>query len=264
MDPLEAIIAGGLQGFLEWLPVSYSGQLSLLIMNVFGIDPASAFKLGISLHLGTALSAMIFFRREVAGLVNDLIKKEFSDLLKFITISFITSVFIGFPIYTFFLSAIASVPLGFLNALIGVFLIITSAAIILAKSRITTPMLVRDAVLMGALQGLAILPGLSRSAVTIAYLTITGYSPRDAIKLSFIAAIPATMSAAVYNALKLEGAISAHILVVSLISALVAGLASILLMNSIASLSRKTWIFALIIGLLTLLLNIPSLLNGLI
>ena len=72
MNWLEALALAVIQGLTEFLPVSSSGHL-VLAQTLFGIQPAAAFLYDIVLHLGTALSALIFYRRDVAAALRGLL-----------------------------------------------------------------------------------------------------------------------------------------------------------------------------------------------
>ena len=62
---LEALVLGALQGVLEWLPVSSSGQLSVVMLGALGVEAVEAYRASLALHLGTALASALWFRRRL-------------------------------------------------------------------------------------------------------------------------------------------------------------------------------------------------------
>ena len=63
------IVIAILQGFLEWLPISSSGQTFIVSMNIFGISAAEAYSLSIWLHLGTTLAVLLKFRTDFIKII---------------------------------------------------------------------------------------------------------------------------------------------------------------------------------------------------
>ncbi|MCE4617653.1 MAG: undecaprenyl-diphosphate phosphatase [Desulfurococcales archaeon] len=253
---LEAIIAGLVQGFLEWLPVSSSGQATLTLISLFGVEPEKAYMYSLMLHGATALSAIVWYRRE---LIKAILKPK-DPLTIFILLSYLVSLAVAFPLYNISKNLASQ---DILTLAIGVAFIITGLILYATqKKHVKIPEIkeptAKDAMLMGIAQGFAIIPGLSRSAVTIATLLARGYNPRQAVQLSFIASIPATLTAGAYELFLEKTGSSAGLAesMAALTIAFVAGLAGIALMEGLASRLRFD-VFLVAIGLIVVLLTFP-------
>jgi len=84
IQTLLYILAGFIQGLLEWIPVSSKSNLVLFFMNFSGMNLTTAFNVAIMLHIGTVLAAIIYFRKEIkVFLKSDVICGVFSHNLKY-------------------------------------------------------------------------------------------------------------------------------------------------------------------------------------
>jgi undecaprenyl-diphosphatase len=203
MNWFEALSLAVLQGLTEFLPVSSSGHL-VLAQTFFGIDPASAFVYDIILHLGTALAALLFYRRDVAGVLRGLFPpyrhapaalRETRHLLLLLAAATVPTAGIGLTFKDFFEGLFAS-PAAVVGALAvtGAFLIASSllpaATVPIEKAPWWR------AALVGVAQGIAIVPGISRSGSTIVAGLAAGLRREDAVRFSFLLALPAICGAA--------------------------------------------------------------------
>lgn len=266
-----ALILGLLQGFLEWLPVSSSGNIILIskLINVNVIN-TNLYSLSLSLHFGTLLAVLYRFRNEIYSYLN---KETFKNLLaslgwgkfsvknrdkilkintvKFIFISTLFTGLAGFPIYNF----IKNINANFLLPLIGLLLIFTGLVLKFSdregQREITTS---RDMILVGLAQGLAALPGISRSGMTISTLLFRRVNENRSLELSFLISIPA-----IFGVIILE--IITNTLPTLNISFLVATLAafitSLMMMEILLKIADKFkfWKFCIFFGILTLILT---------
>jgi len=193
---LDYFLLGILQGVFEWLPVSSEGILTLVSM--FSIQ--NPIDLAIFLHLGTTLSAIFYFRNELWDILTFRNKK----LLMFVVISTIVSLVIAFPIYLF-LSGISAYYGLFLLLVIGIALFVTGIVLKRSEERgkkSIDELTRKEAAIVGILQGIAVIPGLSRSATTITGLLLLGVEQETALKLSFIMSIPVVIAANIFFVLK--------------------------------------------------------------
>ena len=205
-DLLVAILAGIVQGIVEWLPVSSQGNLSLFLTGV-GMSPDSALQLALFLQLGTTLSAASYYREEISTAIEGLpgwrpraaFNRE-NALVSFIVIACLMTGLVGIPLYVFAVDFAGQLSGGLFIGLIGVLLILTGVLQLASESMGAgyrdQPTLV-DACFVGAAQGIAILPGISRSGTTTSTLLFRSYDPPVAFRLSFLLSIPASMGAAV-------------------------------------------------------------------
>lgn len=178
MSLINAIILGIVQGLTEFFPVSSSAHLKLAKM-AFGLTDVPVI-FDLACHLGS-LGALIWFFR--------------NDLLRMITLKDRSKLF-----YIF--AALPLIPCYFLLAplrkltsepqFLGYFLMVTGGILLVGqKLRIKTKnKYLRDVLLIGAMQSAALIPGISRSASTISCAQILGWKPKDAVRFSFLLAIP--------------------------------------------------------------------------
>ncbi len=203
---LVALLVGLVQGLLEWLPVSSEGAVALLLA-VLGEPVATATRYALFLHAGTAVAAATYYRGELAELFATLptwrprraFGTDTADLT-FFGVATIVSAVVGLAGYALLLEVAAATTGGAFVAAIGVLLVGTGVFMRIADSRAVghreSPAPV-DAVLVGVLQGLAVLPGVSRSGTTVAALLLRGHEGPAALRLSFVLSIPAALGAGV-------------------------------------------------------------------
>ncbi|WP_256393044.1 undecaprenyl-diphosphate phosphatase [Natronoarchaeum rubrum] len=202
---LVALLAGVLQGILEWLPVSSQGNLSVFLTAV-GTSPEIAVQLSLFLQVGTTLSAAIYYRDDIASAAVDAPnwrpRTAFSSSnaeVSFVVLATAMTGVVGIPLYVTLLDAASELAGGAFVALIGLLLVLTgllqqtSESVGLGDRELPDWI---DAVLVGALQGLSVLPGVSRSGTTASGLLVRGHDGPSAFRLSFLMSIPAGLGAA--------------------------------------------------------------------
>ena len=211
MTTLEAIVLGILQGLTEFLPVSSSGHL-VLFQHLFGLKEAELF-FDICVHLGTLVAVIIVFRQEIIKII--------SALLQLISLGgpkekFIQKVESDPELKMAALIAIGSIPtaiLGFLFAgiadrlfsstlITGLMLMVTGLLLWLTRkaerhtaAASSNRLTVGKAFIIGIVQGLAIIPGISRSGSTISAGLLLGVDRETAARYSFLLSIPAIVAA---------------------------------------------------------------------
>lgn len=192
---LEFFFLGLLQGVFEWLPISSQGILVLSLVLLLGFKPSEASDISILLHLGTCLAATIYFRRDIVRILK---RTSYEDerMLFFLFVASSATVISGLPTYLFF-KEVGSQGEAFLG-LLGGALIITGLAQRRGEPRrgisSKAPSL-GTGLLLGLLQGLSALPGLSRSGITIFALLLYGFEGEKALRISYILSIPASLLA---------------------------------------------------------------------
>lgn len=206
-DALQMLILGAIQGIAEWLPVSSEGVLTLVQLHVFQQSFAASLGTALWLHLGTVLAAVVYFRREVIHTVGRLPlwalrRGELSDddrrLMDFLAIATIATGVVGLPLLA--LSFQADLVMRAATTLIGALLILTGALQRVARqfgTRQSRDARWGDAILTGLMQGLAVLPGVSRSGFTVAALLFRRFDETEALRLSFLMSIPVIAGAQV-------------------------------------------------------------------
>ncbi len=183
----EHFLLGALQGVFEWLPISSEG-VTTIISSFFGIE-MSAINFSLFLHAGTMLAVLIFFRKDWINLIT--LKDK--ELLKFFVIASVVSLSLGFVVY----KTIGDIAIGSgLLFLIGFGLLLTSwfqrknIRLNISKNA--------DYVIVGLLQGLSVIPGVSRSGSTIFGLALKENDPSEILKKSYIISLPAVVASTGY------------------------------------------------------------------
>lgn len=202
---LRAIILGIIQGITEFVPVSSSGHL-VLANHFIGFD-IQDITFEIALHVGTILSVIIFFRKDIAVLLSSLYhfkdtsEKRIRDrkIVLYLAIGTITTGTLGFLMK-------GTVERIFYEPLFAAFMLLITGTIIFVSDYITPQQLEMDktgftrSVIIGISQAFAILPGISRSGSTIATGLFVGLKRVEAARFSFLLSIPAIIGATVFEA----------------------------------------------------------------
>lgn len=193
----KAIVLGIIQGLTEFLPISSSGHL-VLARKFFGLSDAGLF-LDTMLHFGTLISILLIFWEDIISLF----KKPFSRLLKLLIIGTIPTAIIGLVFEDFFEEiAMTGRTIGWEFILTG--LILWFADNYKSKgSKKVEQISYTDALIVGTLQGAAILPAISRSGLTIAGALFRKIDREEAARFSFLIAIPAIFGAVILQLVKL-------------------------------------------------------------
>lgn len=212
---LFAILIGFVQGVLEWLPISSQGNVSIAVTLVSDIDPAVAVDLALFVQLGTILSAATYYRADIKTALERVpgwrpwtAYSEDNAEITFIGLASAATGVVGIPLYFTLREAVSGLASGLFIAVIGGLLIGTgllqraSEAIDIDPKE--TPTL-SDTLLVGGLQGVTILPGISRSGTTVSVLLLRGYSGTTSLRLSFLLSIPASLGAALLVVLSGDG-----------------------------------------------------------
>lgn len=204
-----ALALGALQGFLEWLPISSEGFVALAGTLMGGLGPREAVAYALWLHVGTALAVPLALPREVGLLLRTLRGRapEGRPLLAFLAGATLVSGGVGGPLLVLLLPRLPLRDARALALALGLLLLVT-ALFQAAGRRGGRPHRSRpgplDALLVGAAQGLAVLPGLSRSGLTVSVLLMRGFGQGEALRLSFLLAVPALLGAALAGGLQAD------------------------------------------------------------
>lgn len=188
---IKTTILGVIQGFTEFLPISSSGHL-LVARKLFGFSEAGLL-LDTMLHVGTLIAVIAVFWRDIL----DMIKKPFSRLTLLVVVGTIPTGIIGLLFKDFF-EGIAET-----GATVGWEFLVTGLIVWYAdrvKNRgykRIDDITFSDSFIVGTLQGVAILPAISRSGLTIAGSLFQRIDRKAAARFSFLLSIPAIMGAAV-------------------------------------------------------------------
>jgi undecaprenyl-diphosphatase len=202
MEIIQQIILGIIQGITEWIPVSSEGALLFTMANFFGgVDLNLFLRQALFLHLGTFFAALVYFRKEIRQLLSGAANYVNTDpetkrTLKFLVIATVTSGIVGLAIISLLdFVNINELPLtsASINLFIGVLLITTGVFQLKSRSsgyRREFHLRDSDSIILGLAQGVAALPGLSRSGLTVSSFLFRGFDETVALRLSFIMSLP--------------------------------------------------------------------------
>jgi undecaprenyl-diphosphatase len=221
MDFLDAVLLGIIQGIAEWLPVSSEALVTLAGRFIGGLEYQEALGMAIWLHSGTMLSAIIYFHKDILAILQSIyVNGAERALLIFLGITTFASAAIALPLLILAFSV--SVPDAIATIAIGAFLV---AVAFIQKGRaggMQDELNPEKAIITGIIQGLAVLPGMSRSGLTVSALLAQKFPLRQAFRLSFLMSIPVTFGAQVALPLVKEGfQVDASMVAGSLVAALV-------------------------------------------
>ncbi|MFX1568822.1 MAG: undecaprenyl-diphosphate phosphatase [Promethearchaeota archaeon] len=222
---IEFIIIAILQGFFEWLPISSSGQTFIISMNLFGISAEEAYSLAIWLHLGTTIAVLLKFRTDFIKILKSFLPNKYViDEIEIRKRNWLIFATIGtgitaLPLYFIFRIIIAGAFTAFqgdlITLIISSLLIITGIILLKTKKIYGNNTLVgvqhkeitKDSFLAGLIQGVSILPGISRSGVTVSAVLLEDYNQDNALRLSFLMSVPVAIASIIVDIIFGEGSV---------------------------------------------------------
>lgn len=263
MNIIEALILGIVQGLTEFIPVSSSGHL-VLLHDWLGVEQ-TGLAFDVALHAGTLLALVIFFRKDLGRLITSIFKGGDQRKLAIILgVATIPAVIAGFFLDDLAETTFRSTTLVAIN-LIGIALFMLAAERYYRRHQAKTKLekvTPKQGLAVGLAQALAIVPGTSRSGITISTGLFAGLDRVAATRFSFLLGIP-IMCGAILKIFVLDGGasqVSAQpvIFTVGITTAFVSGLFAIAFM--LKFLAKHTLdIFAYYrigIGLLVLIISV--------
>lgn len=272
---IQASILGLVQGLGEFLPISSSGHLALL-QKFFNVDGDKVIFFAVMLHLGTLISVLIVYWKDIFELLRELFY-VFKDIFtgKGLDISKNETRREGFLIL------VATIPTAIIGILfekvfesfytsliaIGVGLIITGTILFIAErnaggNKRAKNMMFRNAVFIGIMQGIAIAPGVSRSGSTLFGGLVSRLDRAFAVKFAFLISIPSILGSVVLElpkALKEGFPLSLWIpIIIGMIVAAISGLIAIKVMIKLVSNKKLTYfsLYTWALGIIAIILGI--------
>ncbi len=194
---VEILILGAIQGISEFLPVSSAAHL--VLFSKYYEFSSQNLLIDISLHLGSLIAIIFYFRKDLFNFVQN---KSF--LIK-ILLGTIPIIPVGYILYqTGLINNLRSLEvIGWMSLIFGILLYISDKYKITKK--IDTGFTYKSAIIIGLFQVLALIPGVSRSGITITSGRLLGFSRFDSAKISFFLSIPVLGAASllgIYNIYK--------------------------------------------------------------
>jgi undecaprenyl-diphosphatase len=247
---INTLILGLIQGLAEWLPISSTAHLKIA-EQLLGLSATPL--LAITLHLGTLIVVVFYFRKEVISILSALAHGDFTSeygrLIPLIIIATIPTGIIGILYVKFLEDFITFLAIG-TTFLVGATVLYTSRIGKETKDTITFT----TALIMGATQGFAIFPGLSRSGITISTALLLGLKREKAFKFSFLLSIPAIIGDLAVETYKEQGRLALQDiypteLIAGIVMAMIAGYIAIKLVSNLVR-TKKFHYFAIYTWLL--------------
>ena len=195
MTLLEALISGAVQGITEFLPISSSGHL-VFVHKIFGFKEPSIF-FDICLHVATAMAVIIYFGKDIIALA----RERNIKWLFFIIIATVPAVLAAL-LFEDRISEVFVSPskVAFMLVITGAVLFIGQISLWKRKDDGNPPTLI-SSLLVGIAQAFALLPGISRSGMTISMGLVGGMKKEEAFRFSFLLSIPVILGATLYKVL---------------------------------------------------------------
>jgi undecaprenyl-diphosphatase len=263
VNPLFAVILGAVQGISEWLPVSSKTQVLFASTFLFSLPLAVAYAFGLFMEIGSLGSAIAYFRRDIWSLFGD--RKLLAYLLVVTTLTAI----VGVPLYYITDKVLSSNPynVGIPMILLGLVLIGTGFYIRYSR---TKPRLVagleemrlKNYIIVGIAQGIAALPGVSRSGMTVSTMLLMGVKPEQAFRLSYLAYIPASLGAFFVTLLLSKSQVDAAIqtveptgVIIAILAAAIIGIFVISWLLKFAK-TNKIYLVDFVLGAIALIIGV--------
>lgn len=237
MSLIDVIILAVVQGITEWLPVSSSGHLIVL---QWLLQREASWFFDLSLHVGTLCVVVLFFRRDIVNILKALIRLDFKSedgkLALLLIAGTVPGAITGLLI-TYFFEAY------FFNlVLVGEALLITGLFLFISKRKTNRKELgYMDSSLIGLAQGFAIIPGISRSGVTLSTGMLRKVKREVLFKFSFLLSIPGILGAIVLEVIKSPvavGNVDTSAILFGIIISMVVGYLSLRLLKKIFMMER--------------------------
>lgn len=284
MTLLQAILLGLVQGLTEFLPVSSSGHLAIF-QYIFGINTDTGMLFEVMLHLGTLIAVCAVFFKDIKQLVVEgiAILKDFIENVKirfgrsngkkrrivtnayrkFVLLILITTIptgILGIVLNSFMDKATSSLWIPGMCLVINAIILLVVESLPGGKKKVKKASY-KDASLIGVAQGLAVLPGISRSGSTISACLALGFDRSFAVKYSFIASLPAIIGANLLELRHLGEAISGGVnflyYIIGMVVAGISGYVCIRIMMYVVSEKKFSYFayYCAIVGVISLIFH---------
>lgn len=250
------------QGISEWLPISSKTQVLYASYILFGLPIAAGYAFGLFLEIGSLGSAVIYFRKDILSLLHD------RKLLVYLIVVTVFTGIVGAPLYY-----ITDTYLQHSSPFIGIPMIILGMALVaigfyikysraLPKIKGLEQMKTKHYIILGMAQGIAALPGVSRSGMTVSTMLLMGVKQDQAFRLSYLAYIPASLGAFGVSLFFSRHEINTDIqtvqptgLIIAIAAALLIGLVTISYLLKFAK-SKNIWKLDIVLGFTALAIGI--------
>jgi undecaprenyl-diphosphatase len=261
---LYAILLGLVQGISEWLPISSKTQVLFTSTLLFSLPVSVGYAFGLFMEIGSLGSAVTYFRNDIWSLLHD------RRLLKYLVVVTIFTGLVGLPLFYFTDKVLQQnqYNIGIPMIILGIVLIGIGFYIRYSRSTPKLGMLeqmtVKNYIIIGVAQGIAALPGVSRSGMTVSTMLLMGVKPDQAFRLSYLAYIPASLGAFGVSLLLSRDQVNTAIqtvepvgIAVAIVTAALVGIATISYLLRFAK-RQNIWIIDLTLGVIALTIGIVA------
>ena len=188
---IEIIALSLIQGITEFLPISSSSHL--IIVSEYLEFNKRNLEIDVSLHIGSFLAVIVFFRKEIFNFVQN------KDLFLKILISSFPVMIVGFFLVKFnLIEQIRNIKvIGWTTLIFGILLYLSDRTGI--QKKINSNFTLKSAILIGLLQILSLIPGVSRSGIAITGGRLLKFSRYDSAKISFLLSIPTLAAVSIFG-----------------------------------------------------------------
>ncbi|MCP4394244.1 MAG: undecaprenyl-diphosphate phosphatase [Alphaproteobacteria bacterium] len=212
MPILNVIVLSLIQGVTEFLPISSSAHL--ILVPFFTSWEDQGLLMDVAMHVGTLFAVLLYFRNDIAQVIKEAFNNKGNseakneknignkNLLFYIVIATIPVLVFGLFVSKYVGDAMRGIEIiGWTSILYGVLLFVVDKRS--SKDKEIADISLKDAVVLGFAQALALVPGTSRSGITMTAARAMGVNRKDAAKFSMFMAVPTIMAAGAYEGLKL-------------------------------------------------------------
>jgi undecaprenyl-diphosphatase len=260
---IYAAIIGLIQGISEWLPISSKTQIIVSSTYLLKLTFQQAYTFGLFMEIGTIVAAVVYFRKDLLDMIRVLLgsrNKLHTKLLIYVVVVTVITGIIAVPLYLV-ADSITGIALGIPMLIVGLVLIADAALIRSSRkkrekginSRKLENLSLKDYVLIGIVQGISALPGVSRSGTTTSAMLLLDVEPDEAFRLSFVAGIFASIGAfglsLVASRSNVDAAVSTIGLAGIAVAIVVATIVSLFLIDFLIKVAGKSKIIYLITAL---------------
>ena len=188
---VEIIILSLIQGITEFLPISSSSHL--IIFSEYLEFNNKNLEIDVSLHIGSFLAVIVFFRKDILNFVQN------RDLFLKIFIGSLPVMIVGYILVKFdFIDEIRNIKLiGWTTLIFGLLLYLSDRSS--ARNKINSDFTFKSAILIGFLQILSLVPGVSRSGIAITGARSLNFNRYDSAKISFLLSIPTLAAVSIFG-----------------------------------------------------------------
>ena len=260
---IYAAIIGIIQGISEWLPISSKTQIIVSSTYLLKLTFRQAYTFGLFMEIGTIIAAVVYFRKDLLDMIQVLLGSRNNldrKLLIYVVVVTLITGIIAVPLYLV-AESISGIPLGIPMLIVGLILIADAALIRYSRkkrekginARKLENLSLKDYVLIGIVQGISALPGVSRSGTTTSAMLLLDVEPDEAFRLSFVAGIFASLGAFGLSLVASRSNVDAAVATIGLagvaVAIVVATIVSLFLIDFLIKVAGKSKIIYLITAL---------------